>query len=186
MLPQLNKALAEELMVQLSDRLDSSKLKERYSLDVQPGETVTATDGNKKELSILAGAVSEKRRREILARARLLQSQGLSKQLRWAAIDKTRFQILVQDVREIVDALWHLLEPIQLRDLSQQVGRTLTAVVDMSHDINALKGLQASLSRKDTVGLPSFEILESAVGLKVVREQLPGETTVQQPQSIVK
>ncbi|OJJ52073.1 hypothetical protein ASPSYDRAFT_717740 [Aspergillus sydowii CBS 593.65] len=180
-LPQLNKALAEELMVQLSDRLDSSKLKERYSLDVQPGETVTATDGNKKELSILAGAVSEKRRREILARARLLQSQGLSKQLRWAAIDKTRFQILVQDVREIVDALWHLLEPIQLRDLSQQVGQTLTAVVDMSHDINALKGLQASLSRKDTVGLPSFEILESAVGLKVVREQLPGESTVQQP-----
>lgn len=91
-LPQLNKALAEELMVQLSDRLDSSKLKERYSLDAQPGETVTATDGNKKELSILAGAVSEKRRREILARARLLQSQGLWKQLMTRRASKLSFK----------------------------------------------------------------------------------------------
>ncbi|OJJ03030.1 hypothetical protein ASPVEDRAFT_72790 [Aspergillus versicolor CBS 583.65] len=180
LLPQVNKTLAEELMVQLGDRLDASRLKERYSLEVQPGDFGNSTDENKREPGILAG-VSEERRREILARARLLQGQGLSKRLRWAAIDKARFQALVQDVREIVDALWHLLEPIQLRVLSQQVGQTLTAVVDMSHDINALKGLHASLTRKGTATIPSFDILESAVGLKVVREQLPAESDTQQP-----
>jgi hypothetical protein len=57
-------------------------------------------------------------------------------------IEKSKFQDLARDLRQIVDALWNLLEPIRLRELAQQVGRTLTAVVDMSHNIDALKGLR--------------------------------------------
>lgn len=57
-------------------------------------------------------------------------------------IEKSKFQDLVRDLRQIVDALWNLLEPIRLRELAQQVGRTLTAVVDMSHNIDALKGFR--------------------------------------------
>jgi hypothetical protein len=75
-----------------------------------------------------------------------------------------------------VDALWNLLEPTQLRELAQQVGRTLTAVVDISHDLKALKGLQASLSSK-TTDFPGEAILSAAVGLKVVREQLPDDSS---------
>ncbi|KAL6233198.1 hypothetical protein BDW75DRAFT_215713 [Aspergillus navahoensis] len=185
LLPQLNRALAEELMVQLSDRLDCSKLRERYSLDVhlQPDDldhsspTLGACSGpGPQPLDILARAVSDERRRGILARAKLIHGQkGLSKRLWWAAIDKSRFQDLVQDLRQIIDALWNLLEPIRLREMSQQVTQTLTAVVDMSHDIESLKGLHAILSRTSSVVSQSEDGLASAVGLKIVREQLPRE-----------
>ncbi|KAL3478345.1 hypothetical protein BJX99DRAFT_224657 [Aspergillus californicus] len=44
----------------------------------------------------------------------------------------------------------------------------------MSHDLEMLKGLQATFSRMQ-VGFPGDAILATGVGLKVVREQLPGE-----------
>ncbi|CAI7607869.1 unnamed protein product [Penicillium glandicola] len=181
-LPRINQALAEELMVQLKDRLDSSKLKQRYSLDIRPTDrSIHAPDSNPRDdlqvPGILANAVSNERRAEILARANLIKSQSsFPKRLWWATVDKPKFQDLVVDVRQIVDALWNLLEPVRLRELSQQVGQTLTAVVDMSHDLEALKGLQASFSRM-AVGFPGDAILAAAVGLKVVREQLPGESS---------
>ncbi|KAJ5933868.1 hypothetical protein N7454_006197 [Penicillium verhagenii] len=180
---RINQTLAEELMVQLKDRLDTSKLKQRYSLDLQPthGSSVKAIDTNPgndaKVPGALADAVSHQRRAEILARANLIHSQtSFPKRMWWATVDKPKFQDLVLDVRQIVDTLWKLLEPIQLRELAQQVGQTLTAVVDMSHDLEALKGLQASFSRM-IAGFPGDEILATAVGLKVAREQLPGESS---------
>lgn len=182
-LPRINQALAEELMVQLKDRLDSSKLKQRYSLDLRStdGHLIHGPNSNAGDHSqvpgILANAVSNERRAEILVRANLIHSQAsFPKRLWWAAVDKPKFQDLVLDLRQILDALWNLLEPVRLRELSQQVGQTLTAVVDMSHDLEALKGLQASFSRM-VVGFPGDAILAAAVGLKVVREQLPGESS---------
>ncbi|PYH94511.1 hypothetical protein BO71DRAFT_228390 [Aspergillus ellipticus CBS 707.79] len=179
--PRINSSLAEELLVHLKDRLDSSKLKQRYSLDLQlPEGEVQETNGSAGEgpqvPDVLAKAVSQERRAEIIERAKLIQSHvNFPKRLRWAAIDKPKFQDLILDVRQIVDALWNLLEPIRLRELSQQVGQTLTAVVDMSHDLEALKGLQASFTGK-AVSSPEDTILSTAVSLKVLREQLPGET----------
>ncbi|KAJ6031534.1 hypothetical protein N7540_002266 [Penicillium herquei] len=182
-LHQINQALAEELMVQLKDRLDASKLKQRYSLDLQPthGNSIIGLDentGNNAQVpGALANAVSHQRRAEILARANLIHSQSsFPKRMWWAAVDKSKFQDLVHDVRQIVDTLWKLLEPVRLRELSQQVGQTLTAVVDMSHDIEALKGLQASFSRM-AICFPGDDIIATAVGLKVVREQLPEESS---------
>ncbi|KAJ5911151.1 uncharacterized protein N7473_000454 [Penicillium subrubescens] len=182
MLPQINQVLAEELMVQLRDRLDCDKLKERYSIDLQPANVAGQapnknTEGGSQAPVILSHAVSDERRTEILERAKLIQYKtGLPKRLWWAAMEKSKFQTLVRDVRQIVDALWNLLEPIRQRELAQQVGRTLTAVVDMSHDIETLKGLQASLNWK-TTDFPGEAILSAAVGLKVVREQLPDDSS---------
>ncbi|PWY73021.1 hypothetical protein BO70DRAFT_320362 [Aspergillus heteromorphus CBS 117.55] len=182
MSPRINHVLAEELLVHLKDRLDSSKLKQRYSLDLRPAESsVQGTTGDIKvdpeAPDVLAKAVSHGRRAEIIERARLIQGRTqFPKRLWWAVIDKTKFQDLILDVRQIVDSLWNLLEPVRLRELSQQVGQTLTAVVDMSHDLEALKGLQASFTGKH-VKLPEDAILSAAVDLKVVREQLPGEST---------
>ncbi|KAL4983234.1 prion-inhibition and propagation-domain-containing protein [Aspergillus falconensis] len=173
-LPQLNQSLAEELMVQLSDRLDCSKLRERYLLRVHlqsedldhSSSTLEAWSGPAPQTSdILATAMSDERRRGILAQAELIHGQkGLSKRLWWAAIGKSRFQDL----------------SIRLKELSQQVTQTLTAVVDMSHDIESLKGLHAIISRTSPVVSQSDESLASAVGLKIVREQLPSENTDQQ------
>ncbi|EAU31025.1 predicted protein [Aspergillus terreus NIH2624] len=180
MLPQINRGLADELMVQLRDRLDCVKLRERYSIDLQPANlTSQAPDnciiGGSQAPDILASAVSDERRTEILAHAKLIERKtGLPKRLWWVMIEKSKFQDLVRDLRQIVDALWNLLEPMRLRELVQQVDRTLTAVVDMSHDIDALKGVQASLSLK-TIDFPGEANLSAAVGLKVMREQLPDD-----------
>ncbi|OJI91230.1 hypothetical protein ASPTUDRAFT_915973 [Aspergillus tubingensis CBS 134.48] len=179
-LRQLNQALAKELMGQLEDKLDSTKLKERYSLDLQ--EADSSSHGARNLINeqshapnMLVKAVSNERRSEILQRAKLIQSRtAFPKRFRWAVIDKSRFQDLVLDLRQIVDSLWNLLEPIRLRELSQQVAKTLTTVVDMSHDIEALKGIQATFTKQAT-RFPGETILSSAVGIKVVREGLPGE-----------
>ncbi|KAL1860096.1 hypothetical protein Plec18167_004201 [Paecilomyces lecythidis] len=179
--PWINQALVEDLLVQLRDRLDRSKLKERYSLDLQlldgpTQEENTNTVKHSQVPDILCKAVSNERRAEVLVRAKLIQNRaGFPKRLWWAAVDKSKFQDLVLDIRQIVDALWKLLEPIRQRELAQQVSHTLTAVVDMSRDLQALKGLQASFARK-TGSFPGDEILSAAIGLKVVREQLPEES----------
>ncbi|OJJ45964.1 hypothetical protein ASPZODRAFT_17394 [Penicilliopsis zonata CBS 506.65] len=168
--PQVNQRLAEELLVQLRDRLDSSKLRQRYSLDL----LVDSREEPQKvpvEEPLPMLAVSSQRRGEILARAQLIQSQAsLPRRLWWAAVDKAKFQDLVHDLRQIVDALWNLLEPLRLRELAQTVGHTLTAVVDMSRDITALKALQASCTRATV--FPGDAILATAVGLKVERAQM--------------
>jgi serine/threonine protein kinase len=179
-LRQLNQTLAEQLMEQLRDKLDSTKLKERYSLDLQEDETSSdradSSIGEQSHApSMLSRAVSNKRRSEILLRAQLIQSRTpFPKRLRWAAIDKSRFQDLVLDLRQIVDSLWNLLEPIRLRELSQQVARTLTTVVDMSQDLEALKGLRATFT-KQTADFPGDTILSTAVDLKVLRKGLSRE-----------
>ncbi|KAJ5443634.1 uncharacterized protein N7458_007506 [Penicillium daleae] len=127
MLPLINQALADELM----PATVTSQAPDNY------------IGGGSQALDVLARAVSDERRTEILAHARLIQRKtGLPKRLQWVVIEKSKFQDLVRDLRQIVDALWNLLEPIRLRELAQQVGRTLTAVVDMSHNIDALKGLR--------------------------------------------
>ncbi|GAD97616.1 predicted protein [Paecilomyces variotii No. 5] len=181
MVPWINQTLVEDLLVQMRDRLDRSKLKERYSLDLQllddrTQDGNTNTEKHSQVSDILCKAVSNERRADILARAKLIQNRtALPKRLWWAAVDKTKFQDLVLDLRQIVDALWNLLEPFRQRELAQQVSHTFTAVVDMSRDLQALKGLQASFTRQ-TGGFPGDELLSAAVCLKVVREQLPEES----------
>ncbi|KAL7651569.1 hypothetical protein ACMYSQ_008914 [Aspergillus niger] len=66
-LRQLNQTLAKELMEQLEDKLDSTKLKERYSLDLQ--EADGSSHGARKLINeqsqapnMLAKAVSNERR----------------------------------------------------------------------------------------------------------------------------
>ncbi|MCJ1423912.1 hypothetical protein MMC29_001797 [Sticta canariensis] len=52
-----------------------------------------------------------RRRGEVLARAKLIQSKNsLPKRLWWAAVDKNSFEELVRDVRVIVQGLWALLD----------------------------------------------------------------------------
>jgi hypothetical protein len=183
MLPQINQVLAEKLMIQLRDRLDYDKLKERYLVELQPVNVTSQAPkqyigGGSQAPVILAHAVSDERRTEILESAKLVQYKtGLPKYLWWAAMEKkSKFQNLVRDVRQIVYVLWNLLGPIRLRELAQQAGRTITAVVDISHDLEALKSLQASLNRKVT-DFPGQAILSAAVDLKVVREQLPDDSS---------
>jgi hypothetical protein len=97
MLPRINQVLAEELMVQLRDRLDCDKLKERYSLELQPANVTGQTPkryigGGSHAPVTLAHAVSDERRTEILERAKLVQYKtGLPKCLWWAAMEKSKF-----------------------------------------------------------------------------------------------
>jgi hypothetical protein len=176
---RINPALAEELMVHLHDRFDQNKLKDRYKLELahvasskwvaeEGAETTESQD-------ILAKAVSDEKRGEILAQAKLIQNKNsLPKRLWWAAVDKSRFEDLIKDVGRIIDALWALLEPQRQAELSQQIERALSIVIKTSKDLDGLKGLQASLSVQTEIPRAQTS-LATAAGLKMVREQLPDE-----------
>jgi len=179
---RINLALAEELMVHLQDRFDQKKLKERYKLELIPspsakqiGEEAAET---RESQDILARAVGDEKRGEILARAKLIQNKNnLPKRLWWAAVDKSRLQDLIKDVGRIIDALWALLEPQRQADLSQTIERALSVVIKTSKDLGELKGLQISLSDYTEV-LRAQASLSTAAGLKIVREQLPDDSGV--------
>jgi Prion-inhibition and propagation len=176
---RINPALAEELMVHLQDRFDQNKLKERYKLELvaSASSTHVVEEGieMRESQDILAKAVSDEKRGEILARAKLIQNKNkLPKRLWWAAVDKSRFEDLIRDVGRINDALWTLLEPQRQAELSQQIERALSIVIKTSKDLDGLRGLQLSLSIQTETPRAQTS-LATAAGLKIVREQLPDE-----------
>lgn len=180
-LPRLNQKLAEELMTLLQDRLDEDKLNERYSLSLEHMTSKSADNGRSEIESstpgVLAKAVSDERRQEILARANLMQEKNkLAKRIWWAVIDKNKFESLVRDIRDIVTALWNLLEPIIQRQMFDGIERTLSMVIKTNSDLEGLRGLQESLNRQHPLEKQdSIGSLSTAIELKVAREQLPPE-----------
>lgn len=186
---RINPSLAEELMVHLQDRFDQDKLRERYKLELSPIATSKqVTEANlytsPTTRDILAKSVSDEKRGEILARAKLIQNKtSLPKRLWWAAVDKSRFEDLIKDVGKIVDALWALLEPQRQIELSQQIERALSVVIQTSRDIDELKGLQASLKVQTETPRTQASLI-TAASLKIVREQLPDESGSSTPMRI--
>jgi hypothetical protein len=174
--PSLNQALATNLIVQLQEKLESNNLKKRYKLELIPVPPTqqpilsSKESNNPDSQSILASAVSDSTRAEILARAGLMQSKNsFQRRLQWAAMDKAKFEELVHDIRDIVNALWSLLAPIRQVEMKEQLETTLSTMIKISQDLDALKGIQASLG-KEAPGL------SQAAELRAIKTQLPNET----------
>ncbi|KAI2993913.1 hypothetical protein CBS147346_10788 [Aspergillus niger] len=182
-LPQINMALAEVLMIQLKEKLDDGKLKQNYNLELNSTPSPSPSPSTKTHSSnvdaksdrsrgILAKAISDERRAEILERAKIIQGQNnLPRRLWWAVQDRSKFQNLVRDLRDIVNSLWSLVEPVRQLELSQQVERTLSLAIRISNDIEGLKGLQASFQGQTSLR-PNEAVLFNAAHLKAVREEL--------------
>ncbi|KAL2396883.1 hypothetical protein ABEF93_004335 [Exophiala dermatitidis] len=109
--------------------------------------------------------VSDKLRKRILARAKLIQDDNhLPKRLWWAAVDKKKFEDMVKDVRILVDGLWALLDPIQRRDSSWLLNEVLARMVQLSKDVGELRALQGSTGVSGDVA--------AAVDLKMARIEI--------------
>ncbi|KAG9772982.1 hypothetical protein KCU88_g5955, partial [Aureobasidium melanogenum] len=124
--------------------------------------TATSTTNNPNPLQRL---VSDKLRKRILARAKLIQDDNhLPKRLWWAAVDKKKFEDMVKDVRILVDGLWALLDPIQRRDSSWLLNEVLARMVQLSRDVGELRALQGSTGVSGDVA--------AAVDLKMARIEI--------------
>ncbi|KFZ11277.1 hypothetical protein V502_07639 [Pseudogymnoascus sp. VKM F-4520 (FW-2644)] len=186
--PRINEKLALKLMFELEALLERDKIRSRYKMDLvveRPAEAVI--DGKEDEGSegkdargVLNGIISNEIRGEILARVELIQSKNhLPKRLWWAAVDKSKFEALVRDVRAIVQGLWALLNPIQQEDLQHQIESILSVVIRVSEDVKDLRELGDILrgnneaERSKTVGFAEAAELK-AVGIEIGSEKEPG------------
>lgn len=178
--PRLNQALAVELMGQLKIFLGTNKLRERYKLElvVDRPATCNVVDTNADNdagaaQGILAQAVSNETRGEILARANLIQSKNLlPKRLWWAAVDKSKFEKLVRDVRTVVQGFWALLDPLQQDEVMQRIQQVLSVVIEVSQDVKGLRDLkEALMESKERAGKDTVP-LATAAGFKAIRLQI--------------
>lgn len=177
----LNHALADQLLGQLEVLLRTEKLRERYKLDltVNPPTAVAKPTSRLDEQcasGILAKLVSDETKGDILLRAKLIQSKNaLPKRLWWAAVDKSKFEALVRDVKAIVQGLWSLLDVVQQQEVIGKVDQVMSNLVDISRDIQGLRELQATL--QGTISMMNHRGRNAfiAAGLKATRIQLQDE-----------
>lgn len=178
--PQLNQALASNLMGQLNSLLQADKISERYKLDLlvdPPTELPSSSTHDDLSQNVLSVAVSDETRREILAKAKLIQSKNsLPKRFWWAAVDKGKFESLVRDVRTIVQGLWALLDSIQQDEVTSSIQQVLSTVVEISKDVKGLQALQTAL-KESRDGLSTNISLSTAAGLKAATIQLGTQDT---------
>lgn len=184
--PRINEKLALKLMFELEALLGRDKIRSRYKMDLvveRPAEAVV--DGKEDEgceregaRGVLGGIISNDVRGEILARVKLIQSKNhLPKRLWWAAVDRSKFEALVRDVRAIVQGLWALLNPIQQEDLQNRIESILSVVIRVNEDVRDLRELGDVLRRNDgaemskTVGFAEAAELK-AVGIEISSKEL--------------
>ncbi|OJI99658.1 hypothetical protein ASPVEDRAFT_522476 [Aspergillus versicolor CBS 583.65] len=146
--PRLNKVQASQLMGQMQLMLDKDNIKKRYHLDLVEKEGSTdgeGVDGSEAPHDILSSAVSDKRRADILYRAKLIKSKNcLPKRLWWAGVDKARLERLVSQVQQTVQGLWDLLNPIQQASMQQAIQEILSKVIDTRNGVNELRELRTA------------------------------------------
>ncbi|MCJ1470023.1 hypothetical protein MMC07_008668 [Pseudocyphellaria aurata] len=176
--PRLNQSLAADLMSQLEILLRTDKIRERYKMELivdlsKECKTPEKPSADASALGLLGQAVSDETRGEILARAKLIQSKNsLPKRLWWAAVDKSRFEELVRDVRVLVQGLWTLLDPLQQDEVMSKIQQVLSVVIEVSKDVDGLKDLQTALkSAPDEISRENGN-LAAAAGIKAVRVEL--------------
>ncbi|KAI1337669.1 prion-inhibition and propagation-domain-containing protein [Xylariaceae sp. FL0016] len=154
--PALNQQLAAELMGHLELLLRPDTLKKRYKfeiLDRKPSDAQDQSregnlDGSSKiTATIFSNPAVRKATRHLMERSKSIHAgNSLAKRIWWAAADRDRFQDLIQNVRDIVDGLWKLLDPITRRDTNDMLVRQLETVIQVSKDATELLALQRALA----------------------------------------
>ncbi|KAJ5462446.1 hypothetical protein N7530_010651 [Penicillium desertorum] len=167
--PRLNQVQANQLMGQLQMMLGKENIRKRYNLELVEQEGMEdaekIVDSTEEPHSILSSTVSDKRRADILYRAKLIQSKNcLPKRLWWAGVDKNRLETLISKVQHIVQGLWDILNPIQQTSMDKSIQEILSKVIDMSNDVKALRELRTALesSSGDVAGNGAFPLAASA------------------------
>ncbi|MCJ1224652.1 hypothetical protein MMC12_001297 [Toensbergia leucococca] len=148
---RLNEKVIEALLKELHDLLlDTDKLKSRYKLDLIAGPD--AGSGEMRHVSprvsrgILSHAISNELRGEVLQRANLIQSKNsFPRRLWWAAVDKSKFEDLIERIGFFVGELWELLDLRSRDNMSRRLETILSHVINMSEKMEELSSLRETL-----------------------------------------
>ena len=148
---RLNETVVHATLKELQDLLlDTDKLKLRYKLGLATKSSTPQNEPSKSESpvarGILSNAISDDLRGDIMYRARLIQSKNnFPQRLWWAAVDKTKFENLIDRIKSFIRELWYLLDPIRQGDMSQSLQVILSHVISMSGKIEELSSLRETI-----------------------------------------
>ncbi|KAL6719265.1 hypothetical protein ACLMJK_003504 [Lecanora helva] len=191
--PRLSESVVCAVLRELQSLiLDTSKLKARYKMTytvepVSSSELQSQSDDAKFSASLFKDAVSDDIRRDIMSRAGVIESNATwPKRVWWAAVDRNRFQELIQNIRMLTTELWRLLDPLRQDDMSKILQILLCHVIGMSESLDSVYAIQQALLQSSAGDHGQFDAsaLASVANLKFRSMQLSSGKQVV-PDSIV-
>ncbi|KAI4179665.1 MAG: hypothetical protein L6R41_007696 [Letrouitia leprolyta] len=174
---RLNATIVQDILKELrSLLLDTGKLKTRYRLGLNAlsdAPTLIVHPNAPPSSGALGVAISDETRGEIMFQAGLINDRNsFPQRLRWAAIDKSRFEEYVSQIRYFVQELWNLLDPIRHDELASGLQTVLSHVIGMCGQVEELNALKETLQHSSINGTfnPSAnqDSLASAAGIKAI------------------
>ncbi|KAI4212257.1 MAG: hypothetical protein LQ351_004970 [Letrouitia transgressa] len=177
------RAVLQQLQVLLSD---TDKLQSRYKISFKTPQGATQEDvtentgTNESDESILRSTVSNNLRREIMHRAGIISDRrSFPKRLWWAAVDRGKFQELIETIRTFTVELWKLFDPIRQDQMLQHMQIVLSHVISTSERMDELTTLKNALQNKSSSieQSPSNSALASAAGVKSLMISMRSNTT---------
>ncbi|KAI4164059.1 MAG: hypothetical protein LQ342_002294 [Letrouitia transgressa] len=186
---RLNELMVRAVLQQLQALLsDTDKLQSRYKMSFKtpPGATQedvaenTNTKTNERDEGILRSTVSNTLRREIMHRAGIISDRGsLPKRLWWAAVDRGKFQELIETIRTFIVELWKLFDPIRQDQMLQHMQIVLSHVISTSERMDELTTLKDALQHTSSAidQSSSNSALASAAGVKSLMISMRSNTT---------
>ncbi|KAL8848093.1 MAG: hypothetical protein Q9221_006850 [Calogaya cf. arnoldii] len=152
---RLNAVVVHAVLRELGSLLlGTEKLKSRYKLAIIPVSLSTPLTSESEVASaagILSTAISDDARREIMFQAGLIHdNNGFAGRLRWAAVDKSRFEDYVSQIRLFVEELCALLDPLRQDQLASGIQMVLSHVIGTSRQLEGLNALKETLQQSPT------------------------------------
>lgn len=179
--PRLSEPIVCAVLRELQSLLlDTSKLKNRYKMTYSDEPTPSSgtqsrSDYADQATSLLKDVVSNKLRTDIMSRAGAIENNAdWPRRVWWAAVDKTKFQELIQNIRILTTELWRLLHPLRQDDMSQSLQIVLSHVIEMTESLDNMQALQQALlqSKASTQDQIEGSALASVAELKLRSMQL--------------
>lgn len=180
--PRLSESIVCAVLRELQSLLlDTSKLKSRYKMTYSDEPTPFSGTQSRSNCadqttSLFKDAVSNDLRSDIMSRAGTIESKAnWPKRVWWSAVDKNKFQELIQTIRTLITELWRLLDPLRQDDMSRSLQIVLSHVIGMTENLDNMQTLQRALLQSQASHQDQVEgsALATVAGLKLRSMQLP-------------
>lgn len=173
---RLNETIVQAVLQELQNLLtDTDKLKNRYKLGLLASSSAGKANVNLPVVQgILGGIISDDVRRDTLFKAQLIQSRNnFPRRLRWAAVDKEKFEEYIAQVRFFVQELWRLLDPLRQDEMASGLQMVLSHVIGINDKLDDLKSLHDTLQQSATASENApesgqYSSLASVAGVKSI------------------
>jgi len=173
---RLNESIVQAVLQELQNLLtDTDKLKSRYKLGLSANSAAGKTNVNLPVVQgILAGVISDNVRRDILFKAQLIQSRNnFPQRLWWVAVDKTKFEEYIAQVRFFVQELWRLLDPLRQDEMASGLQLVLSHVIGMNDKMDDLRSLhdtlhQSAIASENVPDNSQYSSLASVAEVKAI------------------